>query len=77
MPMMPFGPSMYNPWPGVLFAVFLVLLLAGVTLLVVWLLRSTAPSAQGHDSALMILRERYARGDISRDEFDRLRNELA
>ena len=76
--MMPFGPAyMYNPWPIALFAVFLLVLLASFALLVALLIRAASHPGPRHDSAVTILRERYARGDISRDEFERLRNELA
>lgn len=40
-----------------------------------WLIRSIAPHRR--DSALSILRERYARGEISREEYESRRRDLA
>jgi putative membrane protein len=39
-----------------------------------WLV--TQGRASGSDSAMQILRERYARGDISREEFEAKRRDL-
>ncbi|MBI3625054.1 MAG: SHOCT domain-containing protein [Candidatus Rokubacteria bacterium] len=50
-----------------------VLLLVGVAAAIRWLWRS--PGAAAEDRALAILRERYARGEINREEFEsRLRD---
>ncbi|MEJ2480358.1 MAG: SHOCT domain-containing protein [Acidihalobacter sp.] len=38
-------------------------------------LRDT-PSLPPHDTALELLRERYARGEIDRDTYERMRNDL-
>ena len=57
-------------------------LLALVTIAVVagirWLVRDSASSDAGGraDRALGLLRERYARGEIGRDEFQRVREDL-
>jgi putative membrane protein len=56
-------------WLGILTTV---LFWAGVILLVVWAVRNTGASQRptsGPD-ALEILKQRYARGEISRDEFE-------
>ena len=47
--------------------VFWGLVIAGLVLAVRWLMRQGRPS--GSDVALEILRERYARGEIDRDEY--------
>ena len=59
------------------------LLLVGAPLLVVWLLhggglaevRSARDRPRG-DRALDVLRERYARGELSDEQYDRMRREL-
>lgn len=73
-------------WMG---AGMLVNLLLGVGLLalvivgVVLAIRGLAPGSgasprdRSRDDALEIVRTRYARGEISREDFDRLRRELA
>ncbi len=56
----------------------LALLVVGLVAGIRWLTRSMGgPGAeQQSDRALAILRERYARGEINRDEFERLRRDL-
>ena len=53
-------------WLAVLVAIF-----AGVW----WLIRNVR--SRGRDAALDILREKYARGDISREEYETRRRDLA
>ena len=55
-------------WP--LFILFWILLIAGVVVVIGWLLRGKA------DSPLEILRRRYARGEIDRETYTRMRQEL-
>ncbi len=55
-------------WP--LFILFWILLIAGVVVVIGWLLRGRA------DSPLEILRRRYARGEIDRETYIRMRREL-
>ncbi len=57
----------------------LALVVAGVIFAARWLARASdaSPRDSSRNDALEIVRTRYARGEISRDEFDRLRRELA
>jgi putative membrane protein len=59
---------------------FWVVIIVGVVLGIAWILRQgTAADGGGaarRDQALDILRERYARGEISKEEFDRMRRDL-
>jgi putative membrane protein len=57
----------------------LALVVVGVVFGVRWLAKvSGEPPQEGpRDDALEIVRTRYARGEISHEEFDRLRRELA
>ena len=48
--------------------------IAGVVLGIRWLVRQSAESRSG--SALEILRQRYARGEINREEFEARRHDL-
>jgi putative membrane protein len=54
--------------------VFWGLVIAALVLAVRWLL--TADRRPGRDTALEILRERYARGEIGREEFEARRRDL-
>ena len=55
-------------WP--FFILFWILLVAGVVVVVGWLLRGKT------DSPLEILQHRYARGDIDQETYTRMRREL-
>jgi putative membrane protein len=54
----------------------LIAIVAGV----VWFIRQGtlggSGSASHRDQAIEVLRERYARGEISKEEFDRMRQDL-
>jgi putative membrane protein len=73
----------YGPgfgWWWIPMAIFWVLIIIGIVLLVVWLLgqaraRAGGPGPSG-SRALDILRERYARGEITREEYERMRRDL-
>jgi putative membrane protein len=69
---------------GMLFNVLLglgllALVVTGVIFAVRWLAPTSdgSPGSRSRDDALEIVRTRYARGEITQDEFDRLRRELA
>ncbi len=54
-----------------------VLLILGIVVLAKWLLgRGSNPKLSLHQRALEILAERYARGEINKDEFDAKRRDL-
>ena len=55
-----------------------VLIILGIVVLVKWLLGGTSRgegSGSGH--ALEVLRERYARGEIGKDEFEQKKRDLS
>lgn len=54
--------------------VFWVMVIAGLALGVRWLLRQGRE--QRSDSALEILRQRYAQGEITKDDFERMKKDL-
>lgn len=66
---------------------FAVLLVAGIVALIVWAVRSASGPhgergvagpgpAWGHDPAIAEARRRYAAGEISREEYERLEQDL-
>lgn len=70
----------FNPLGWIIMLLFWALLLGGIGLLVVWLLRSgpQAPIGEGGPSpALDHLKERYARGEITREQYDEMKQEIA
>lgn len=74
-----YGPG-YAPWLGIVMLLFWLLIIGGVGLLVVWLIRQgsqTLPrEEQRGETALEILKRRYARGEISKEQFDQMRRDL-
>lgn len=67
-------------WMWIMMAFFWVLIIGGVVWLVVRLTQQAETAGAGPRTrggrALEILRERYARGEISRDEYERMRRDL-
>lgn len=62
-----------------LVVVLFLVLLGGAIAALVWFSRrsSAGPVIPGtEDAALRILRERYARGELTREEYERMRDEL-
>ena len=62
---------------------FGLLVLVGIVLLVVWLVRGASGAGQTRygygqrpDPAIEAARERYARGEITRDELERIEHDL-
>jgi len=74
----------YGPWWGVLMMIlmllFSALLIGGGVLLVLWLVqqgRLTAAAARPSAARpLDILRERYAKGEITREQYEQMRRDL-
>ena len=71
-------------WLGLLMMVLGLLIFAGIILLAVWVVtrltssersRSSVPASPAEDP-LVILRRRYARGEIGRDDYERIRSDL-
>jgi putative membrane protein len=69
-----------SAWWGIGMMLFWVVLLAGLAGLVVWLVRSGSPATAGPTGTGSrpeeILRERYARGEITREQYDQMRRDL-
>ncbi len=79
-----YGPGMMGwgygmGWFGpILMAVFWVALIAGIVFLVRWAAVSGRFREQGksEESALDILKKRYARGEITKDEFEKMKKDI-
>ena len=67
---------LYTVMPAFVFGVFLFLAMFFALLLAGRRLMSRVKSGSGPSAALGIVRERYARGELSRQEFEQMRSVL-
>jgi len=78
------GPGMMGNWGmgwfgGIFMIVFWILLLVGLVFVIRWLIQTTGKKGNGgqHGSrALEILKERYARGEIDKAQFEDMKRDL-
>ncbi len=72
------GLGLVVPDLGIVMLVFWLLVLAGLVLVVLWFVRQIRPgeAAAGRSRALAILQERYARGEITREQYEQVRRDL-
>lgn len=80
---MPFGPYGPGPWGWgwmvggwIMMLVFWGLLIAGIVVLVRALTNRNVSGQPSQDSALEILRRRYAAGEITTDQFEEMKRTL-
>jgi putative membrane protein len=72
------GRGMWPWWMGGWGWLWVTLLVLVIVLLIVWITRRSAPPSRGggRDDPLRILEERFARGEIDREEFEARRRSL-
>jgi putative membrane protein len=67
-------------WVGMVFGfIFFILVVIGIILLIVWLVKkSNHPGVENRteSKALEVLKERYAKGEITKDQFDNMKKDL-
>ena len=79
-----FGPGMMGGWGmgwfGMIFIiVFWILLIVGLVFLIKWLIQATKGEkdvSRGSSRAIDILKERYAKGEINKEEFEKIKRDL-
>ncbi len=72
-----FGPGGYQMMSPLGGGLFMILGLVLIIMLAVWLLRRSPSGGAGGETALDILKKRYAKGEISREDFERMKQELS
>ncbi len=78
------GPGMMGGWGmgwfgGIFMILFWVLILIGLVFVIKWLIQSTSRArnnGQSGDRSLEILKERYARGEIDKAQFEDMKRDL-
>jgi putative membrane protein len=63
-------------WWWLVMPIGMIIFWGGVIALIIWAIRQFAEGRGGGDNAIEIARDRYARGDISREEFGQIRRDL-
>lgn len=69
----------FNPIGAIISLVFWALIIGGIVLLVIWLVRNagrTWLTASTGESPLDILKARYAKGEITKDQFDAIKRDV-
>lgn len=71
------GPGWGWGFGGLFMLIFWILLIVGLVLLIRWLWeQGTGSPSKGSESALDILKKRYARGEIGKEEFEEKKKDL-
>jgi putative membrane protein len=71
------GWRVMSPWGSALFMGFGALVVAGLVLIVVWAARQGERGEQDRGrSPLDIAKERYARGELTREQYEQIRRDL-
>lgn len=65
-------------WGAVFNLIFTILIIVGIVLLIYWIVSQFTRSEQitTKSKSLEILRERYAKGEISKEEFESMKKDL-
>ena len=73
----------FSPWWGILMLIFWVAVIGGIALLTIWFLRSSGPTTtlvgpatRPEETSLEILKRRYAKGQIKKEQFAQMRKDL-
>jgi putative membrane protein len=64
------------PWPGLIWFAFVLLFWGGLLALLIWAVRSSAAPRRAPESAMDVLRRRLAAGEITEEEYERIRQLL-
>ena len=68
-------------WIGMILGfIFFILIIIGIILFIVWLVKRVAHSGTEHpkisNKAMEVLKERYAKGEITKDQYEDIKKDL-
>jgi len=66
----------YGYWGMIIGAVIMIVVLLGLVLLVVWAVRRTGNASGKPQTAREVLDLRYARGEITREQYEQMKHDL-
>jgi len=67
----------YGFFGWLMMLLFWALIIAGAVLVIRWLVDQTRSPALGSETALDVLKRRYAKGEMTKEQFDAMKRDLA
>ena len=67
----------YGFFGWLMMLLFWALIIAGAVLVIRWLVDQTRSPALGSETALDVLKRRYAKGEITKEQFEAMKRDLA
>ena len=67
----------YGFFGWLMMLLFWALIIAGALLVIRWLVDQTRSPALGSETALDVLKRRYAKGEITKEQFEAMKRDLA